>query len=92
MAKLDTVLFFVPLCSTWDRLNGKLPAARDRNKLKLTVKKCSISWRLRRHGFDEVMTKLGTVLFFVPLCSTWDGLNGKLFAARDWNNSKLIVQ
>ena len=38
------------------------------------------------------MTKLDTVLCLVPLCSTWDGLNGKLFAARDRYNFKLIVQ
>ena len=29
MTKLDTVLCSVPLCSIWDRLNGKLLAARD---------------------------------------------------------------
>ena len=38
------------------------------------------------------MTKLGTVLFFVPLGSTWDRLNGKLFAAQGRNNFKLIAQ
>ena len=52
----------------------------------------SINWRLRRHGVNEVMTRLGTVLFFVPLCSTCDRLNGKLLAARDRNNFKLVVQ
>jgi len=66
------VHFFVSLSSTWDRLNGKLFAARDRDTCKLTVKQSSISWRLRRQGFDEVMTRLGTVLFFAPLGSTWD--------------------
>ena len=53
MTALDTVLCFVPLCSTWDRLNGKLPAARDRNNCKLTVQWGSMTWRLRygaRHG------------------------------------------
>ena len=51
-----------------------------------------ISWQLRRHGADEVTTRLGTVPFFLPLCSTWDRLYGKLFSARDRNNFKLIVQ
>ena len=58
MTKLDTVLCFVPLGSTWDRLNGKLFTARDRNNCKLTVEKGSISWRLRRHGVDEIMMKV----------------------------------
>jgi len=49
MTRLATVHFFVPLCSTWDRLHGKLFAARDRNSCKLTVNTGSISWRLRRH-------------------------------------------
>ena len=51
----------------------------------------SSSWRLRWHFVDEVMTRLATVHFFVPLCSTWDRLHGKLFAARDRNNCKLSV-
>ena len=70
MAKLDTVLLFVALCSTWDRLNGTLFRAQDQKNFNLVVEKGSISWRLRRHGVDEVMTKLGTANFFVPLCST----------------------
>ena len=48
--------------------------------------------RLRRHGVGETVTKLDTVLCFVPLCATWNELNGKLFAARDLYNFKLIVQ
>ena len=92
MTKLGTVLFFVALCSTWDRVKGTLFAARDRNYCKHTVKKVSFSWRLRRHGADEAMTKLGTVLCFVPLKSTWDRLNGRAFAARDRNSFKLIAQ
>ena len=92
MTKLDTVLFFDPLGSTWDRLKGTLFTARDRNNSKLIVEEGSISWRLRRHGVDAVTTGLGTVSFFVPLCSTWDRPNGKLFSARDQNNFKLIVQ
>ena len=86
------MLFFVSWSPIWDRLNSKLFAARDRGTCKLTVKQSSISWRLRRQGVDEVMTRLGTVLFFVPLCSTWDRLNGKLFAAQDRSSFKLIVQ
>ena len=38
------------------------------------------------------MTKLGTVLFFAPLCSTWDGLNAMFFTARDRNQYKLTVK
>ena len=72
MTRLDTVLFFVSWSPIWDRLNSKLFAARDRDTCKLTVKQSSISWRLRRQGVDEVMTRLGTVLFFVLLGSTWD--------------------
>ena len=86
------MLCFVPLCSTWDRLNGKLFTARDQNNCKPTAERGSISWRLRRHGVDEVMMKLGTVPFFIPLCSTWDRLNGKLFSAQDRSSFKLIVQ
>ena len=41
---------------------------------------------------DEVMAKMGAVLFFVSLCSTWDRLNGKLFSAQDRNSFKLMVQ
>ena len=92
MATLDTGLCFVPPCSTCDRPNGKLCAARDRSSFKLIVQYCSISWRLRRQGFDEVMTKLRTVLYCALLCSTWDRLNCALFAARDRNNFKLITQ
>ena len=92
MTGLGTVLFFVLFCSTWDGLNGKLFTERDRNNCMLTAKKSSLSWRLRRHGVDEAMTKLDTELCFVPLCSTWDGLNGKLLAARDRHNFMLIVQ
>jgi len=42
----------------------------------------------------EVMTRLDTVLFFVPLGATWDGLDDKLDMARDRNrnNFKLIVR
>jgi hypothetical protein len=73
MTRLVTVHFFVSWSSTWDRLNSKLFAARDRDTCKLTVKQSSISWRLRRQGVDdEAMARLGTVLFFVPLSSTWD--------------------
>jgi hypothetical protein len=72
MTRLDTVLFFVSWSPIWDRLYSKLFAARDRDTGKLTVKQSSISWRLRRQGFDEVMTGLGTVLFFAPLGSIWD--------------------
>ena len=72
MTRLDTVLLFVSRSPIWDRLYSKLFAARDRDTGKLTVKQSSISWRLRRQGFDEVMTRLGTVLFFAPLGSTWD--------------------
>ena len=92
MAKLGTVLFFVPLCSTWDRFNGKLFSALARNNCKVAVEKGSISWRLRRHGVDEVMMGLETVLFFVSLCSSWDRLNRKLFSAQDRNNFKPVVQ
>ena len=92
MTRLGTVLCLVPLCSTWDRLNAKLLTARDRNSCKLTVKKGSISWRLRRHGVDEVMMGLGSVLFFVRLSSTWDRPNGKLLSAQDRNNFKLVLQ
>ena len=70
ITRLGTVHFFAPLCSTYDRLNGNLFAARDRNNCKVTVGRGSISWRLRRQGVDEVMTKLETVLCFVPLRST----------------------
>ena len=66
MTKMGTVLSFVPLCSTGDLLNGSLFTARDRNSFKLIVEKGSITWRLRRHGVDEVTTALCTVLFFVP--------------------------
>ena len=52
----------------------------------------SSSWRLRWHFVDEVMTRLATVHVFVPLCSTWDRLHGKFFAARDRNNCKLTVK
>ena len=92
MTRLDTVLFFVSWSPIWDRLYSKLFAARDRDTGKLTVKQSSISWRLRRQGVDEVMTRLGTVLFFAPLGSTWDRLNSKLVTARDRNNFKLIVE
>ena len=71
---------------------GKLLSAQHRRNIKLTVKKGSISGRLRRQGVDGVMVKLDTLLCFVPLCSTWDRPNGKVFAARDRNNFKLIVQ
>ena len=67
MTNLDTVLCFVPLCSTWDRLIGKLFATRDRNNFKLSVQYGSIRWQLRRQGIDEVMAKLGKVLVFSPL-------------------------
>ena len=92
MTKPDTVLFFVPLCSTWDRPNGKLLAARVRNNFKPIVEKGSISCQLRRHGADETMVKLGTVLFLVPLCSTRDRLNIELLTARGRNNCKLAVK
>ena len=46
----------------------------------------------RRQGVDGAMTKMGTVLSFVPLCSTGDLLNGSLFTARDRNNFELIVE
>ena len=65
--------------------------ARNRNNSKLIVEKGTFTWRLHRHGVDEVMTKLGTVLFFFPLSSTWDRLNGMLIAARDRNSVRLIV-
>ena len=51
----------------------------------------SSSWRLRPQDVGEVMAKLDTVFFFVPLCSTYNRLNGKLFAARNWNNCNLTV-
>ena len=92
MTKLEKVLCFVPLCSTWDRPNGKVFAAQGRSNLKLVVQSGSISWRLRQRGVDKAMTKLDTDLCFVPLCSTWGRRNGKFFAARDRNNSKLTVQ
>ena len=79
MTKLDTVLCFVPLCSTWGQPNGKVFAARDLNNIKPIVQSGSIRWRLRRQGVDEATTKLNTLIFFVPLCSTWARLNGKLF-------------
>ena len=70
---LNTVLSLVSLSATWDRLNSKLLAARDRNSCELTAKQSSISWRLRRQGVDdEAMARLGTVLFFIPLSSTLD--------------------
>ena len=75
MTQLDTVLRFVPLCSTWDRPNGKSCAARDRSSFELIVQLGSISWRHRRQGVDGVTTTLDTVLCFVPMCSTWDRLN-----------------
>ena len=71
------MLFFFPLCSTWDRPNGKLFSAQDQTNFNLILQKGSVSWRIRRQGVDEVMVGLRTVLFFVPLCSTWGGLNGK---------------
>ena len=92
MTELGTVLFFVPLCSQWDRLNGKLLSAQDRKNFKLIAQKGSISGQLRRQVVDEVMTKLDTVLCFVPLCSTWGQPNGKILAARDRNNIKPVVQ
>ena len=92
MTKLDKVLCFAPLCSTWGRLNGKFFAAWDRNNSNLIVQKGSISRRLRRHGVDEVMARLDKVLCFVPLFSTWDRLNGKFNSAQDRNNFKLSVQ
>ena len=92
MTRLDTVLFFAPLGSTWDRLNSKLVTARDRNNFKLIVEKGSIVWQLRRHGVDEVIARLNTVLSLVSLSSTWDRLNSKLFAARDRNNCELTAK
>ena len=86
------MLCFVPLCSTWNRRNEKLFSAQDRQNIKLIVQLGSISWRFRRQGVDEAMSKLDKVLCFVPLCSIWDRLNGKLNAARDRNNFRLIVQ
>ena len=35
--RLGTALIFVPLSSTWDRLNGKFFSAQDRNNFKLVV-------------------------------------------------------
>ena len=83
MAKLGTVLFLVPLFSAWDRRNGKLFSAQDRNNSKLSIQWGSVSWRIRRQGAGEVITKLDTVLCSAPLCSIWDRLNGKLLTARD---------
>ena len=89
MTKLGTVLIVAPLCSALGRLNGELFAARGKNNLTLIVQWGPISWRLR---VDEVMTKLGTVPFFVPLSSTLGRLNGKLLVARGRKNLTLIVQ
>ena len=93
MTRLETELCFLLLCSTWDRLNGKLLSAQDRSNCKLVVQKGTPSWQILRQGVDEaiaklgkvgeVMTKLDTVFFFVPLCLTWGRLNGHLFTARD---------
>ena len=66
--------------------------AQSRTNFKLVVQSGSISWRLFRRGVDEAMTKLDTILCFVPLCSTLDRLNSKFFTARDRNSSKLTVQ
>ena len=54
MSKLATVPCFVPLCSTWVRLNGKLFTARDRNDFKLVVKKGFV----QLEALNELLEKL----------------------------------
>ena len=71
----------------WQVVHGSGP-----EQLQADRERSSISLRLRRHGVDEAVTKLDTVLCFVLLCSSWDGLNVKLLAARDRCNFMLIVQ
>ena len=58
----------------WNAASNRRPLA-DHDPVPST-RDTSGSWRLRRHGADDITAKLGTVLFFVPLCSTWDRLNG----------------